>query len=90
MLQRLATAGMLRHYPSMEPPAFEPLRFRRRPADEMLRRARECHAELAARRTTRHFSTEYLLLPIGYPAEQAQVPAIRRKPIEDILRWNLG
>lgn len=32
----------------------------------------------------------YLLLPVGYPAADAQVPAIRRKPLDDILQWNLG
>lgn len=37
---------------------FEPLQFRRLPTDEMLRRARDYYAELDARRTTRHFSTE--------------------------------
>ena len=31
----------------------------------------------------------YLLLPVGYPAEDAQVPAIRRKPIETLVQWNL-
>lgn len=31
----------------------------------------------------------YLLMPVGYPAEGAQVPAIRRKPIEAIVQWNL-
>ena len=42
----------------MNAPVFEPLRFARLPADEMLRRARDYYAELDARRTTRHFSTE--------------------------------
>jgi nitroreductase len=42
----------------MNPPIFEPLRFARLPAEEMLRRARDYYAELDARRTTRHFSTE--------------------------------
>lgn len=37
---------------------FEPLRFIRRPQDEMLRRAQEFYVELAERRTTRHFSAE--------------------------------
>jgi iodotyrosine deiodinase len=32
----------------------------------------------------------YLLMPVGYPADGAQVPAIRRKPIREILQWNLG
>jgi hypothetical protein len=26
----------------------------------------------------------YLLIPVGYPAPAAQVPDIRRKPLEDI------
>jgi nitroreductase len=32
----------------------------------------------------------YLLLPVGYPAVGAQVPAIRRKAVDEILQWNLG
>ena len=43
---------------SMTQPPFEPLQFRRLPPDEMLRRARDYYAELDARRTTRHFSSE--------------------------------
>src|SRR5262249_49917493 len=42
----------------MRRPTFEPLRFTRLRPDEMLARARAYHAELDARRTTRHFSTE--------------------------------
>lgn len=29
----------------------------------------------------------YLLLPVGYPAEQAQVPDLKRKPLEEISKW---
>jgi nitroreductase len=29
----------------------------------------------------------YLLMPVGYPAENALVPALRRKPIDEILAW---
>lgn len=32
----------------------------------------------------------YLLMPVGYPAPDASVPAIRRRPIQEILTWNLG
>jgi nitroreductase len=32
----------------------------------------------------------YLLMPVGFPADGAQVPAIKRKPVEEILQWNLG
>jgi iodotyrosine deiodinase len=32
----------------------------------------------------------FLLLPVGYPAADAKVPAIRRKEISEILQWNLG
>jgi iodotyrosine deiodinase len=32
----------------------------------------------------------FLVMPVGYPAADAQVPAIRRKPVTDILQWNLG
>jgi nitroreductase len=42
----------------MTPATFEPLSFARLPADEMLQRARDFHAELDRRRTTRHFSSE--------------------------------
>ncbi len=31
----------------------------------------------------------YLLMPVGFPAADAQVPAIRRKGIEEIVQWNL-
>ena len=31
-----------------------------------------------------------LLLPVGYPASDAKVPGIARKPIDDIVQWNLG
>jgi hypothetical protein len=26
-------------------------------------------------------------MPVGYPAENALVPALRRKPIHEILSW---
>jgi nitroreductase len=29
----------------------------------------------------------FLLMPVGYPAEDAQVPDIRRKPLDDISVW---
>lgn len=32
----------------------------------------------------------YLLMPVGYPAAGAEVPAIRRKPAEEIVQWNLA
>jgi len=32
----------------------------------------------------------YLLMPVGFPSSDAQVPAIRRKPLEMIVQWNLG
>jgi hypothetical protein len=41
-------------------PRFVPLDFRRLPADEMLARARAFRAELARRRSVRHFSAEPL------------------------------
>lgn len=37
---------------------FKPLAFTRRPAEEVVRRAREFHAAMDTRRTTRHFSTD--------------------------------
>ncbi|MEO0743050.1 MAG: nitroreductase family protein [Bacteroidota bacterium] len=29
----------------------------------------------------------YILFPIGYPADDAQVPALQRKPLEDVSVW---
>lgn len=31
-----------------------------------------------------------LLMPVGYPADDARVPDISRKPVEDILEWKEG
>ena len=42
----------------MDAPRFEPLEFSRLSPEEMLARAREFHAELDRRRTTRQFSSE--------------------------------
>ena len=42
----------------MTEPRFRNLAFSRRPADEIVRRAREFHGGMATRRTTRHFSTD--------------------------------
>ncbi|MEK7727634.1 MAG: nitroreductase family protein [candidate division KSB1 bacterium] len=32
----------------------------------------------------------YMLFPVGYPAEQVEVPDIKRKNLEEIVQWNLG
>jgi trehalose synthase len=32
----------------------------------------------------------YLLMPVNFPAANAQMPAIRRKPLADIVQWNRG
>jgi iodotyrosine deiodinase len=32
----------------------------------------------------------YLLIPVGYPAENCLVPNIRKKPLEEALQWNAG
>jgi nitroreductase len=32
----------------------------------------------------------YILFPVGYPAPEAMVPAIRKKPLEAIVQWNLS
>jgi nitroreductase len=29
----------------------------------------------------------FVLIPVGYPAAEAEVPAIRKKPLEDIMVW---
>jgi nitroreductase len=50
---------------------FESLQFRRRPPDEMLRRAREFYTELDQRRTTRHFSSEPVPIELIQLAVQA-------------------
>lgn len=31
-----------------------------------------------------------VIIPVGYPAENVNVPDIKRKPLEKILVWNLG
>lgn len=32
----------------------------------------------------------YILFPVGYPAEDAEVPDIQRKRLDEIVQWNLG
>jgi nitroreductase len=32
----------------------------------------------------------YILFPVGYPAPDATVPDLTRKPLEAIVQWNLG
>ena len=32
----------------------------------------------------------YVLLPVGYPADDAAVPDLSRKDLEDIVQWNDG
>lgn len=34
--------------------------------------------------------TAVLLMPVGYPAENAMVPAIERKSLDEIVQWNTG
>lgn len=34
--------------------------------------------------------TAVLLLPVGYPAKDAQVPVLKRKSFEEIIQWNRG
>ena len=29
-----------------------------------------------------------MLLPVGYPARDAKVPKLQRKPLEEIIQWN--
>ena len=47
-----------RQFPDLPEPVFEPLRFERRPLDEMRVRAADWYAELDSRRTTRDFSSD--------------------------------
>lgn len=32
----------------------------------------------------------FILFPVGYPAEDATVPDLQRKPLQEIVQWNLG
>lgn len=32
----------------------------------------------------------YILFPVGFPAEGAEVPALRKKDLAEILQWNAG
>jgi nitroreductase len=32
----------------------------------------------------------YILFPVGYPAADATVPAIERKPLDEVVQWNAG
>ena len=32
----------------------------------------------------------FLLIPVGYPADDCVVPDIQRKPLDEILVWNRG
>ncbi|MEX0692572.1 MAG: nitroreductase family protein, partial [Gemmatimonadales bacterium] len=32
----------------------------------------------------------YILFPVGYPAPDATVPAIERKPLDEVVQWNAG
>ncbi len=32
----------------------------------------------------------FILFPVGYPAENAMVPDLVRKPLDDIVQWNAG
>ncbi len=32
----------------------------------------------------------YILFPVGYPAENVEVPDLQRKKLEEIAQWNLG
>ena len=30
----------------------------------------------------------FLLIPVGYPADECQVPSLEKLPLEDVLQWN--
>jgi nitroreductase len=32
----------------------------------------------------------FILFPVGYPAAEAEVPDLRRKPLDEVARWNAG
>lgn len=60
---------------------FHPLDFDRLPEEEMLVRSRAFLETMRRRRSVRRFSSE----PVGYPAADAEVPAIERKPFDAVL-----
>ena len=81
-------------------PVFEPLpHYREYPPEEMEARSRAFAAEMQRRRTTNPmgFLAEVLQRPVnerpvmlvvtGYPADGAQVPLLRRKPLREIATF---
>jgi hypothetical protein len=32
----------------------------------------------------------YILFPVGYPAPDAKVPDLSRKPLGEVMQWNRG
>ena len=30
----------------------------------------------------------FLLIPVGYPAEDCLVPDLKKKPVADVMQWN--
>jgi hypothetical protein len=65
-----------RMYLDLPEPVYDALQFERLPEEEMLGRPSNGAA--------------VLLLPVDYPARDAKVPSIARKPVEEIVQWNLG
>lgn len=37
-----------------------------------------------------HNEKPYILFPVGYPADDATVPDLARKPFEELVQWNAG
>ena len=80
----------------MTTPKLTPLTsFREYSPEEMIQRAAEFCAEMQQRRTVRQFSPrpvsreiiEQALLVVGYPRDDADVPAITKKPLADIATF---
>ena len=71
-----------------------PLDFEERPQDEMHERADAFLDLMQQRRSVRDFSDRprnehpYVLFPVGYPAKDADVPDLERKPLANIVQWN--
>lgn len=57
---------------------FEPLRYKRLNIDEALQRSRD----LLERPRNEKL---YVVLPVGYPAENCRVPVLRKKSLDEVM-----
>lgn len=69
--------------------SFVPLEFERSAPLEQIERAREFESRMLTRRTVSQLlgrpSNErpFLLVPVGFPAEDAEVPNITKRPLSE-------